>query len=230
MNTQNDINILSLVAKAVTKLVLGFAMIGMILFITAGSWAYYNAWLFILLLFIPMLCVGVYLLICKPELLSKRLNHKESRSEQKVVLLLSSIMFIGGFILAGLDYRFSWSHMPRTVIIIASVVFLIGYLVYAEVMRENTYLSRTIEIQKEQQLIDTGLYSIVRHPMYMATILIYLTIPLILGSFWSLLCFIWYPFIIAKRIEGEEQLLTAELSGYIEYKKRVRYRLIPGIW
>jgi protein-S-isoprenylcysteine O-methyltransferase Ste14 len=230
MNPNNNINKATLVVKALIKLLLGFGMMGIMLFLTAGTWMYYNAWLFIVLLFIPMLGIGIYLLLRKPELLLKRLNNKESRSQQKLVLLLSSIMFIGGFTVAGFDYRFAWSSVPKGVVIIATAVFLIGYLLYAEVMRENTYLSRTIEIQKDQQLIDTGLYSVVRHPMYLATLLIYLTIPLILGSFWSLLFFGWYPFLIAKRIIDEESLLDLELPGYSEYKKRVRYRLIPGIW
>ena len=205
-------------------------MIALLLFLPAGTWQYWQAWIFIVLLFIPMLGVGIWLLITSPELLAKRLNNKEKEQKQKHVVALSGLMFVGGFVLCGLDYRFAWSQLPWWIVVIAAVVFLIGYAMYAEVLRENAYLSRTIEVQENQQLIDTGLYGIVRHPMYTATLLIFLSMPLILGSWLALLIFALYPALIIKRIHNEEQVLAMGLKGYTDYQKRVRWRLIPFVW
>ncbi len=216
--------------QAILKLIAGIVLVGALLFLPAGTFSYWNAWLFMGLLFIPMFIAGIVLMIKNPELLKKRLNVKEKEKEQKVVIMLSAIMFIAGFVVAGLDYRFGWFVLPKMVAIIASVIFGIGYLLYAEVIRENQYLSRTIEVVEGQKVIDTGLYGIVRHPMYFATLLIFLTIPLILGSLISFFIFLAYPLIIVKRIKNEEQVLEKELEGYIDYKKKVKYRLIWGIW
>ena len=219
-----------LLLSALTKLLAGFAMMALLLFLPAGTWHYPYAWLFLGLLFVPMICLGTWLLFKHPELLAKRLNNREKQREQKHVVALSGLMFIGGFVVCGLDFRFGWSHIPLWLVIVASVLLLVGYGLYVEVMRENAYLSRTVEIQEGQQLIDTGLYSIVRHPMYAATLLMYLAMPIVLGSWWALLVFVWYPFIIAKRILNEEQLLSTSLPGYREYRLRIPYRLIPYIW
>ena len=216
--------------EAITKLIFGFIIIALLLFIPAGTLNYWNAWLFIGILFIPMFMVGIILMIKNPDLLSKRLNSKENESEQKVLLLLGGIMFIGGFIVAGLNYRFQWMIIPKWMIIIATIIFLLAYLLYAEVLRENMYLSRIIEVQENQKVIDIGLYGIVRHPMYVSTILLFLSIPLVLGSLVSFLIFLIYPVIIAKRIKNEEQVLEQGLEGYWEYKKKVKYKLIPFIW
>ena len=186
--------------------------------------------LFIGILFIPMFIAGIVLIIKNPELLKKRLNAKETEKGQKLVILFSGIMFIAGFIVAGLNYRYNWFVLPNIVVIIASVIFLISYILYAEVLRENTYLSRTIEVQENQKVIDTGLYGIVRHPMYMATILLFLSMPLILGSIFSFVIFLVYPLIIAKRIKNEEEVLEKDLQGYTEYKEKVKYKIIPFIW
>ena len=219
-----------LLVQAMTKFILGFILIALLLFIPAGTLDYWNAWLFIGILFIPMFMVGIILMIKNPDLLSKRLNSKENESEQKVLLLLGGIMFIGGFIVAGLNYRFQWMIIPKWMIIIATIIFLLAYLLYAEVLRENRYLSRIIEVQENQKIIDTGLYKIVRHPMYASTLFLFLSIPLVLGSLVSFLIFLIYPFIIAKRIRNEENVLEQGLEGYSEYKKKVKYKLIPFIW
>ncbi len=203
---------------------------GSLLFIPAKSFNYWNAWLFIGLLFIPMFIAGIVLIKKNPELLKKRLNTKEKESEQKLVLIFSALMFILGFIIAGLNYRYNWIELPNIVIVLFSILFVISYILYAEVLRENTYLSRTIEVQDNQKIIDTGLYGIVRHPMYAATILLFLTIPLILGSIISFLIFLFYPIIIAKRIKNEEKILEKDLKGYSEYKEKVKYKIIPYIW
>ena len=166
----------------------------------------------------------------KPELLRKRLNVKEEQSEQKIVIVLSGVMFLAAFIVAGLNYRFGWIVLPNWIVYVATAVFLLGYILYAEVLRENAYLSRTVEIQENQKVIDTGLYGIVRHPMYSVTLLLFLSMPLVLGSIYSFLIFLAYPFIIAKRIKDEEKLLEKELDGYVQYKQKVKYRLIPFIW
>lgn len=216
--------------QAIVKFLFGLLLIGFLLFVPADTLTYWNAWLFIVLLFIPMFIAGIILMFKNPDLLRKRLNTREKESEQKIVLLLSSLMFVLGFVLAGLDYRFEWFVLPKWVIIVASVIFLIAYVLYAEVLRENTYLSRTVEVQENQKVIDTGLYRIVRHPMYAITVLLFLSMPLILGSIFSFLIFCIYPFIIAKRIKNEEMILEKKLQGYIEYKTKVKYRMIPFIW
>lgn len=216
--------------QAITKYIIGLIVVGCLLFIPANSLEYWNGWLLIGLLFIPMFIAGIILMIKNPELLQKRLNAKEKENEQKWVLLFSGLMFISGFILAGLNYRNEWIELPNVVIIISSILFIIAYILYAEVLRENTYLSRTIEVQNNQKVIDTGLYGIVRHPMYSATILLFLTMPLVLGSIISFLIFLIYPIIIAKRIKNEEAVLEKDLKGYADYKKKVRYKLIPYIW
>ena len=215
---------------AIIKYLLGLVLVGALLLIPAGSLDYWNAWLFIGLLFIPMFIAGIFLMINNPELLKRRLDAKEKDDKQKVVILLSGIMFLAGFIVAGLNFRYKWIEIPNIVIIISSIVFIISYILYAEVLRENTYLSRTIKVEENQKVIDTGLYSVVRHPMYIITILLFLSIPLILGSVISFLIFLIYPIIIGIRIKNEEEVLEKELQGYIEYKKKVKYRLIPFIW
>ena len=215
---------------ALSKLIIGLSIIALLLFIPAGTCYYWHAWLLIALLFIPMLCMGIGMLIFSPELLAKRLNNKEKEQTQKYVVALSGLMFIGGFIVCGLDYRFAWSQVPLWMIITGSVLFIIGYVLYAEVLRENAYLSRIIEVQNDQKLIDTGLYSIVRHPMYTATLLMFLSMPIVLDSWWGLLLFAFYPALIIKRIQNEEQVLASDLKGYTEYQQRVRWRLIPWVW
>ena len=221
---------LKLFLNAIIKFIFGVLLICGSLFVPANSFEYWNAWLFMGLLFIPMFIVGIILMIKNPELLSKRLNAKEKENEQKWVLLFSGLMFLSGFIIAGLNYRYRWIEMPNIVIIISTVLFIIAYILYGEVLRENTYLSRTIEVQENQKVIDTGLYGIVRHPMYAATILLFLTMPLILGSIISFIIFLVYPIIINKRIKNEEQVLEKDLEGYSEYKKKVKYKVIPFIW
>lgn len=216
--------------QAVTKFLLGIILVGVLIFLPAGSLKFINGWIFVGVLFIPMLIAGIVMMLKNPDLLRKRLNAKEKQRDQSLVIKLSGLMFILGFVLAGLDFRFGWFQLPRGVVIAAAVVFLFGYILFAEVLRENTYLSRTIEVQENQQVIDTGLYGIVRHPMYSATLLMFLSMPLILGSLISFVIFLVYPFIITKRITGEEEFLQKELNGYSEYKKKVKYRLVPFIW
>ena len=219
-----------LIISGLVKLLSGIILIGLLLFWPAGTWLYWQAWLLITLLFVPMTCTGIWLLISMPDLLAKRLNNKEKEQTQKHVVALSGLMFIGGFVVCGLDHRFAWSNVPIWLTIIASVVFLVGYALYAEVLRENAYLSRTIEVQENQQLIDTGLYGIVRHPMYTATLLMFLSMPVVLGSARALIIFAIYPILIIRRIYNEEQVLAAGLSGYTDYQQRVRWRLVPGLW
>ena len=216
--------------NAISKFTLGVLLVGALLFISAGTFKYWNAWLFMVLLFIPMFIAGVIMMIKNPTLLKRRLDVKESEKEQKQVILYSALMFITAFIIAGLNYRYSLFIMPNIVVIIASIVFIISYILYAVILRENTYLSRTIKVQENQKIIDTGLYGIVRHPMYSITIILFLSIPLILGSIISFLIFLIYPFIICKRIINEEQVLEKELKEYTNYKRKVKYRLIPFIW
>lgn len=216
--------------NALEKYVMGMLFVALLVFWPAGSLQFWNGWLFMGILFIPMFFLGAVLLWKAPELLKKRLNAKEKMSDQQGVVAVSGLMFLAGFIVAGLDYRFGWSVMPKWVVIAATVVFLISYGLYGEVMRENEYLSRTIEVQAGQKVIDTGLYGIVRHPMYMVTMWLFLSIPLVLGSWYALIMFVAYPAVIAVRIRGEEKLLEAELAGYKEYKKKVKYRMIPFIW
>lgn len=221
---------MKLLIGALTKFIMGILMVGALVFLPAWDIKFANGWLFMGLLFIPMLIVGVVMLIKSPALLKKRLDAKETQNTQKVVVAFSGIIFIAGFVVAGLDHRFGWSRVPLWAVISASVVLLVSYAFYAEVMRENAYLSRTIKVEENQQIVDTGLYGTVRHPMYAATIWLFLSIPVVLGSWWSLLCFLPYVGIIAVRIIGEEKLLDSELVGYTEYKKKVKYRLIPFIW
>lgn len=216
--------------QAIIKFSLGFVLIGLLIFLPAGTLNFTNGWIFMAVLFIPMLIAGIIMMLKNPDLLKSRLDAKEKEREQSNVVKLSGLMFLGGFIVAGLDFRFGWYPLPRGIVIGAVIVFIFSYLLYAEVLRENTYLSRTITVQKDQKVIDTGLYSIVRHPMYLATILMFLAIPFVLGSVFSFIIFLTYPFIIAKRIKNEEKVLEKELKGYIEYKKKVKYRIIPYIW
>ena len=216
--------------QAIIKFLLGVLIIGILLFIPAGTIEYWNACLLMGLLFIPMFIVGIILMIKNPDLLRKRLNAKESENEQKKVVAISGVMFILGFVCAGLNFRYSWIKLPNIVIIISSIVFVIAYILYGEVLRENAYLSRTIEVQENQKVIDTGLYGIVRHPMYAVTILLFLSIPLVLGSIISFIIFLIYPIIIALRIKNEEIVLERDLKGYKEYKNKVKYKMIPFIW
>ena len=216
--------------QAILKFIFGLLTVGILLFVSAGTLSYWNGWLFIGLLFIPMFIAGIILMIKNPELLRKRLNAKEKEIEQKQVILLSGCMFLLGFIVAGLNYRYNWIKLPDIVVIIASIVFLIAYILYAEVLRENTYLSRTVEVQENQKVIDTGLYAIIRHPMYAITVILFLTMPLILGSLLSFFIFMIYPIIITKRIKNEEKVLEAKLDGYKEYESKVKYKLIPFVW
>ena len=215
---------------ALVKFIAGVVLVGLLVFLPSGTFAFFNGWLFMGVLFVPMLIAGVVMLFRNPKLLKSRLDAKEKQSDQSLVVKLSGLMFLVGFIVAGLNFRFGWLALPKTVSIVAAVVFLAAYVLYAEVLRENTYLSRTIEVQENQKVIDTGLYGIVRHPMYSATLLLFLSMPLVLGSFYSFLIFLAYPFIIAKRIKGEEAFLEKELEGYTEYKQKVKYRLIPFVW
>lgn len=221
---------MKLVFGAMIKFLTGLVLVGALLFLPAGGFDYLNGWLFIALLFIPMLALGVVLLVKAPRLLEKRLSAKEGEKAQRGVVAVSGLLFVAGFVVAGFDKRFGWSHMPLWVVIAASVILLVSYALYAEVMRENAYLSRTVEVQEGQKVIDTGLYRIVRHPMYAVTVWLFLSIPLVLGSWWSLLCFAPYLVVIAVRILNEEKVLEAGLSGYSDYKKRVKYRLLPFIW
>ena len=221
---------MKLLINALVKVSCGIAMVGALIFWPAGTWDYPYGWLFMGLLFIPMVIAGFVMLAKSPEFLAKRLDAKEKRNAQKGVLAYAGLMFVAGFVVAGLDFRFGWSVMPKTVTIVASVLFLIAYGLYAEVMRENAYLSRTIRVEEGQQVVDTGLYGVVRHPMYMATILLFMAMPVVLGSWYALIIFTFYPVIIVIRLKDEEELLEKELPGYREYQQKVKYRLIPFIW
>ena len=221
---------MKLLIEALTKFTCGLLMVGLLIFLPAGTLGYTYGWLFIGLLFVPMLIAGFVMLVKAPDFLRKRLDAKEKQATQKGVVAFSGLMFIAGFAVAGLDFRFGWSTMPAWVIIAASVLFLVAYALYAEVMRENAYLSRTVKVEEGQTVVDTGLYGIVRHPMYAVTILLFLMVPLVLGSWYALLAFALYPAIILVRLKDEEDLLTKELPGYEEYKQKVKYRLIPYIW
>lgn len=220
----------SLFFQALTKFVFGLLLVGLLLFLPAGTFAYWQAWLFISILFVPMFIAGIVLIVRQPELLRKRLDAKEQQQEQKWVVALSGLMFIAVFVVAGLSLRFGWYMLPDWAVFVATVVFLAAYALYAEVMRENVWLSRTIEVQENQQVVSTGLYGIVRHPMYSATLLLFLSMPLVLASPWSFAIMLLYIPIIALRIRNEEQVLERELKGYTEYKQRVRYKVIPFIW
>lgn len=221
---------MKLLAEALTKFACGLLMVGLLIFLPAGTLSYTYGWLLIALLFIPMLIAGLVMLLKSPDFLAKRLDAKEKQTTQKGVVALSGLMFSAGFAVAGLDHRFGWSVMPLPITIAASVLFLLAYVLYAEVMRENAYLSRTVKVEEGQTVVDTGLYGIVRHPMYMATILLFLMIPIVLGSWYALIAFAFYPAIIIVRLKDEEDLLTRELPGYAEYKQKVKYRIIPFIW
>lgn len=221
---------MKLLFSALTKYIMGLVLVGVLLFLPAWTLYYPGAWLFVALLFVPMLIVGVVLFVKSPELLEKRLGSKEREKTQQGVIALSGLIFPIGFVLSALDFRFGWSRVPLPVVIVASVIFLIGYAMYAEVMRENAYLSRTVEVQKGQTVISTGLYGVVRHPMYLSTLLMFLPMPLILGSFWGLIPFGLYPVVIAVRIGNEERVLSEGLEGYVEYQTKVKYRLIPFVW
>lgn len=221
---------MKLLCNALIKLFCGLLLISLLIFLPAGTVHYFNGWLLLGVLFVPMLILGVVLLIKSPALLAKRLDLREKQSAQKRVVSLSALLFLLGFLAAGLDFRFGWTYVPFPVVLIASAVFLCSYGLYAEVMRENAYLSRTVKVEEGQRVIDTGLYGVVRHPMYFATVLLFLAMPLILGSWISFLIFLAYPVLIALRIRDEERLLERELTGYTEYKTRVKYRLIPFVW
>lgn len=221
---------IKLLFSAVVKFLAGVLMISLLLFIPAGTLYYPKAWLLLGVMFVPMLILGIILMLKSPELLAKRLNSKEKENTQKTVVALSLLMFIAGFVVSALDFRFSWFPVPDFVSYIAAVIFILGYAIYGEVMRENAYLSRTVEVQENQKVIDTGLYGIVRHPMYTSTLLIFLSVPLILGSLIGVVVFFAYPFIIGGRIINEEKILTDGLNGYAEYKKKVKWRMIPFIW
>ena len=219
-----------LFVQAILKFTLGVVLVGLVIFLPAGTFSFPGGWLLMGILFVPMFLAGIVMMCKNPDLLKSRLNAKEKQGEQQLVVKLSGLMFLVGFILAGLDFRFGWSKMPLWVVITASVVLLISYGLYAEVMRENAYLSRTIEVQENQKVVDTGLYGIVRHPMYAVTLWLFLAIPVVLGSWWSLLCFLPYIAVIVIRIRNEETVLEAGLDGYVEYKKRIKYRILPFIW
>ena len=219
-----------LLAQGLLKMLSGMLIVGLVLFLPAGSWNYFNGWLFCGLLFLPMLVLGALLLWKAPALLEKRLNTKEQEKIQMAVVAVSSLLFLAAFVAAGLDFRFGWTHVPIWLVCLAAVLQLAAYGLYAEVMRENAWLSRTVEVQENQKVIDTGLYGIIRHPMYTATILLFLAMPLVLGSWVSFAIMLLYPVVIVFRIRNEEQVLEAGLAGYREYKKRVRCRLLPFIW
>lgn len=221
---------MKLLIEALTKYICGFLLVGLLIFLPAGTFCYTYGWLFMGLLFVPMLIAGFVMLYKSPAFLKKRLDAKEKQQTQKGVVAVSGLMFIVGFAVAGLDFRFGWSAMPAWVVITASVLFLVAYALYAEVMGENAYLSRTIKVEEGQTVVDTGLYGVVRHPMYAVTILLFLMIPLILGSWYALIVFAFYPAIIIMRLKDEEDLLTRELPGYAAYKQKVKYRIIPFVW
>ncbi len=216
--------------QAILKFFIGVILVGALIFFPAGTFHFTNGWLFMGILFIPMFIAGIVMMFKNPMLLKSRLDAKETEAEQNLVVKLSGIMFLAGFVVAGLGFRFGWYALPKWAVIAASAVFLAAYILYAEVLRENTYLSRTVKVQENQRVIDTGLYGIVRHPMYAVTLILFLSMPLVLGSVYSFFIFLTYPLIIAKRIKNEEALLEKELDGYTRYKEKVKYRLIPFVW
>ena len=228
--TRGDEIMKKLLVQGLCKYFIGLLFFVIILFVPAGTFKYWNGWVLIAALFVPMLIVGIVLMIKNPELLRKRLNAKEEQDEQKVVVALSGIMFLSAFIVAGLNYRFGWLVVPRWVVIVGTVVFLLAYVMYGEVLRENTYLSRTIEVQENQKVIDTGLYGIIRHPMYSATLFLFLSMGVVLGSPISFVILLFYVPIISKRMKNEEKVLEEELEGYATYKTKVKYKVIPFIW
>ncbi len=219
-----------LFSQALVKFFSGLLLAGLLLFLPAGTFGYWQAWLLIGILFVPMFIAGLIMMKKSPELLRKRLNVKEEQNEQKLVILFSGLLFLAVFVIAGLNFRFGWIVLPAAVSYAAAAVFLAGYALYAEVLKENEYLSRTIEVQEGQKVVDTGLYGVVRHPMYMCTLFLFLAMPLILGCLFSFAVMLLYFPIIAKRIRNEEAVLEEGLPGYTEYKKRVKYRIVPGIW
>ena len=221
---------MKLLIEAILKFTCGLLLVGLLIFLPAGTLSYFCGWLLVALLFGPMFLAGLVMLWRSPDFLKKRLDAKEKQATQKSVVAFAGLMFIAGFVVAGLDFRFGWSAMPTWVVITASVLFLTAYALYAEVMRENAYLSRTIKVEQGQTVVDTGLYGIVRHPMYAVTILLFLMMPLVLGSWYALIAFGSYPAIIIVRLKDEEKLLTRELPGYAGYKQKVKYRIIPFIW
>ena len=221
---------MKLLLNAMTKFTCGLLLVGLLIFWPAGTFLYTYGWLLMGLLFVPMLIAGFIMLFKSPEFLEKRLDTKEKQATQKGVLAFSGLMFIAGFVVAGLDFRFGWSDVPTWVVITASGLFLASYMLYAEVMRENAWLSRTVKVEQGQKVVDTGLYGVVRHPMYMATILLFLMMPLVLGSWYALIAFAFYPAIMIVRIKDEEALLSKELAGYEAYKQKVKYRIFPFIW
>ncbi len=219
-----------LFVQAVCKFLLGVVIVGLLLFLSAGSWHYWQGWLLMGILFIPMFCAGLVMVVKNPELLRKRLNAREGEKEQKTVVRFSGLLFFAAFVIAGLNWRFGWCVLPDWAVWVSAGLFLVCYLLYAEVLRENTYLSRTIEVQENQKVIDTGLYGVVRHPMYMATTVLFLVMPLVLASPFSFLIMLLYIPLIAKRIKNEEKVLEEGLAGYKEYKQKVKYKVIPFIW
>lgn len=221
---------MKLLVNALIKFILGIVLVLLLVFIPAGTLSFFNGWLFMGLLFIPMFIFGIYLFLKKPELLERRLNNKEKEGTQKFVVLISALLFIGGFVVCGLDYRYSFSSVPNYIVVLGSVMLLIGYALYIEVMRENEYLLRTIEVEKEQKVVDTGLYGLVRHPMYLSVILLFLSFPLVLGSLYGFYIFLIFPVVLIIRIHNEEKVLVKELKGYSKYKLKVKYKLIPYIW
>ena len=221
---------IKLFSQAIVKFLSGLLIVGLLLFLPAGTFSYWQAWLLIGILFIPMFVAGLVMLKKSPELLRRRLNAREEQSEQKTVIALSGLMFLAAFVVAGLNVRFGWIVLPAWTSWAAAVVFLLAYALYAEVLRENVWLSRTIEVQENQKVVDTGLYGLVRHPMYMSTLLLFLSMPLVLGSVISFVIMLAYIPIIAKRIRNEEKVLVDGLTGYAEYKKRVRFKVIPFVW
>ena len=220
----------NLFVQAIAKFLLGVVLVGILIFLPAGTLNFFNGWLLIGILFVPMFVAGLVMLAKSPKLLQSRLIAKEKQKDQDLVVKLSGLMFVGGFVLSGLNFRFGWYTLPLWVSIVGAVLFLFSYVLYAMVLKQNQYLSRTIQVQDGQRVVDTGLYGIVRHPMYSATLLLFLSMPIVLGSIYALIIFLAYPFIIAKRIKGEEKLLKKELVGYEEYTQKVKYRLIPFIW
>ena len=221
---------MKLLKEALVKFSCGLLLVGLLLFLPAGTLGYGRGWLLMALLFVPMLIAGFVMFFKAPDFLKKRLDAKEKQSSQKGVVAFSGLMFVAGFVVAGLDHRFGWSNMSSWLVAVASVLFVVSYALYAEVMRENAYLSRTVQVQENQRVVDTGMYAIVRHPMYAVTIVLFLMMPLVLGSYYALIPFAFYPAAIVVRLKEEEKLLTRELAGYRAYKRKVRYRLIPFIW
>ncbi len=221
---------IKLFVQTLIKFLSGLILVGLLIFVPAGTISFFNGRLFILVLFVPMLILGIVLMIKSPSLLQKRLNTKEKQKEQKTVVAICAAIFIIGFVVAGLNFRLGWYSLPKWAVFVSVFVFIIGYILYSEALRENQYLSRTVEVVEEQKVIDSGLYGIVRHPMYLATVILFLSMPLVLGSVYSFFVFLGYPFVIIKRIKSEEEYLKKNLCGYADYTKKVKYRLIPFVW